>query len=1187
MLTVFYIYVLLYGHGETVQAARTEDISEECQIIYFEDGSSLTVTSDTKTMTITGTHVKSSSRISYATVGYHMTLEPTNGYVEGKEYREITLLDKSEIITDEVTTSYVLDRQSIVDGAYALFRAKYPSYDSDEAWMKFVEEISVNGGIEFYLHNIFAVIERSGGSGSTVLATSKSYNNLGSEVGVSPRIPGILNAVEELYGSDWSEGTKRKLKEYYDIHLKLCVRPCMTNLVLAAEDGEILLTIAEDIPVYMNADVCFRIPDNVKERVTVGEEEYRLTQASIRKSFVRYASAGSPVQIYSLSDSKGLKVRLDAGLIEFKQLEEDTSTVYLICEKVKEDEENDKKEEITESGEIYKIRYTEPQNELAIQAWEEENPYFDVEDEAGGIPVNEKLILEGELWRYLLEAEFSVKNGEITFYVPVRRTYRLIWTEIVDETEEGTVYDTFEEEQKVEVYVPIVRKYSYAEIHMLECYGLSEVTVRNGALPDGEIKCRTGEGMLAGVVLPEVSYRHYEGQEAHIQYPSEAETGIELPTLILRGEGEMPAIPEEDFAALAEEQVSEIRVRSDAFCFDGTNYLTDEWRKFVEGTEIIPERAFGKLGKDDIAVSVTSDAVLIPSKVQNDRYESRGEAEYTQIAGYPAGSGKACRFEIDGINGVYVYTPVYCDAIWRADNKKYTQLVTPKAGAVQLVLDSEGITSEIWLGISNTGYHSARKGYGQRDYARTLGTPGLSYIARTAEGILRNEVRFPFDVFRDTGVLYVSADDTYIPAGEWTAIGRETVRFYLPEWVTEGVYTVECRSVACSCLNDTAAGEKDANRNPKNYIAADNITVQVSGRICGFCLYDIADYPVWEEVFRDGVTGNIKNIYENRRAGTFLENFDCEALYRYYSGMSDSYGRRRAGGQQYTLPVIAGDHPINAKAAVKAGYTVRFCVTTIGERMGRKDSYVNIIPRFFHVDENGENRGEVDLYYTRRFSDGKKYLVKIGDNEEVKDGKKQSAGSVWLGIPQIELAETEKVWGEDVEDKTALMYSYSLLRGHQIFRTVKNFEYRDRIAEHAQYPAIYNKGIAPEQLVALEQGNYFEYSLPYDVMAVEKDFPVREYAALYGVDFTEDFWKKDGFLIVSFDITAVVQENAYLSYTNEENSETGYCNMWELEAMQKEKRDKNGISFRFYPGDVMVVPVLDSIRNDYRFGGIY
>ncbi len=1168
------------------QAARTEEISQDSQIIYFEDGSSLKVDSDEETMTITGTHVKSSSRISYITVGYHMTLEQTGGYVEGKEHREIAMLDKRETITDKVTTSYVLDRQSIVDGAYALFRAGHPSDVEDEIWMKFVEEISVKGGIEFYLHNIFSVVERTGGSGSAVIATSRPYHNLGTAVGISPCVPGILNAVNELYGSDWSEGTKKKLPEYYDIHLKLYVKPCKANVVLVTEEGEIIRRLKNNIGVYRNAEVRYRFPQSLTEQFSFQGEDYKLTQSSIRKSFVRYHDEEGTVQNYSLGDKKGLKVRLATRSVAFPQLLDADSTVYLVCEKVKEDSKEEWEEESSEGQETLSIHFMDPENVVVLQAWEEEKPHFWVEEEAGGIPVNEKLIVKGNLWRYLFEGRFSSKKGEITFQIPVRRKYRLVWKELAVEESGEEVYETFEDWREVEVCVPVKRQYSYAEILDFSYYGLSELLVQNGALPGEEFFARTGEGMLSGMAFPEVSFKHYEGKEAHLQYPPEVEEGIELPVLTVFGDGAMPSIPQEDFASLAQERVSGIRVRSDIFCFDASAYMTDEWKEFFPGMEISLNKVFAGLTKDGVGAEVKSEALLIPEKTANGMYESGATAKYAKLAAYPDTAEERMENEIGEVNGVYVYTPVYCDVDCKSDNKKYTQLINPQEDSVQLVLDSDGITSELWLGISNTGFHSARQGYGERDFAETLGTKGLSYLARTTEGVLRNEVRFPFDVFRDTGILYVSSDDTYIPAGNWVAIGKEAVRFYLPEWVTEGSYTVECRSVACSCPDDTAKGEMQANRDAKNYIAADNVKVQVSGRICGFCLYDIADYPVWEEVFRDSATGKIKNAYENRKLGYLVSGLEREALYRYYAGTADAYGRKR-GGKQYTLPVLAGEHPEGGNASTKTGYTVRFFLTTIGERMGRKDSYVKIVPKFFWVDAKGENRREVDLYYTRRFPDGRKCLVKIGDQTERGDVKLRAAGSIWLGIPQKELDATAAVWADEGKEREIPMYTYSLLLGKTAFRTVKNFAYRDRITGHKQYPMIRSRGVSEERLVMLEQGNYFEYSLPHDVMAVARGFPVTEYAACYGVDFTEKFWKKEGFLIVSFDITGMVQESAYLSYANMGNYGAGYCNMWELEGIQKHKRDKNGVTFCFYPGDVLVMPVMDSIRNDHRTGGIY
>lgn len=1186
LLAGLFCFTIFTGHTNVcpVQAARTEDMSQSCQIIYFEDGSSLTVNSDDKEMTITGTHVKSTSRISYETVGYHMTLAPTGGYVDGKEHREILLLDKYETITDEVTTSYVLDRQSIIDGAYALFQKEHPSGGGDEVWMEFVKEISVKGGVEFYLHNIFAVIERTGGSGSTVISTSRAYNNLGTAVGTKPRVPGILNAVEELYGSDWSAGTKKKLPEYYDIHLKLYVKPCKTNILLVTEDGQVITTIKSGINVYENAEVRYQVPQYIRGEINYQGEKYQLTQASIRKSFVHYKDGNDTIQKYSLSNKKGLRVYLKSGSLIFLQLLDVSSDVYLVCEKIEDVVEEERKEEITENEETYSIRYMEPQNEIKIQACKEEAPYFEVEDETGGIPANEELLVKGKFWKYLFYGKFSVKKGEITFSVPVRRKYHRIWKEAVGETDEGgLIYETFEDWQQTVNYVPVTKKYSYAEIKEFAYYGISEFLLENHALPEGMLVCKKGGGIFADLVLPEISYEHYDGQEAHLLYPPEAEAGIDLPMVTLQSDFGMPSIPSEDVSATVQEMVSEVKVRSDMFCFDGVNYLTDVWKEYVPGMEISLSGVLAGLTKEKIPADVKSDALRIPEQVENGMHESMAQVTYEQVMAYNVTQGEPRVFGLEEVNGVYVHTPVYCGADWRAENEKYTQLVAPQSAAVQLVLDPQGITSEIWIGISNVGNHSAKTGYGERDYAETLGTPGLSYLAQTTDGVLRNEVRFPFDVFRDTGVLYGNADDTYIPAGSWVAVGQEKVRFYLPEWVTEGNYVVECRSVACNCPDDTKSGEGQANRNPGNYIATDSIPVQVSGRLFGFCLYDIADYPVWEEVFRDPATGKIKNRYENRVSGEQLEGFGRLALYRYFSGVADEYGKGRAG-KPYTLPVLVGDHPDRADAAVKAGYTVRFCVTTIGERMSRRNSYVDIVPKFFWVDANGKNRREVDLYYTRRLADGEKYLVKIGSELEQEDIKLQDANGIWLGIPKKELDAAKTIWGEVEEVSGMPIYTYSRLKGGLPFRTLKNFSYRDMIMGHGQYALIRGRGISQERLLMLEQGNYFEYSLPNDVMAAEKDFPVMEYAADYGVDFSEKFWKKEGFLIVSFEITAVVFGNAYLTYANEDGR---YCDMWELEGMQKHRRDKNNVTFCFYPGDVLVMPLMDSIRKDYRFGGIY
>ena len=93
-------------------------------------------------------------------------------------------------------------------------------------------------------------------------------------------------------------------------------------------------------------------------------------------------------------------------------------------------------------------------------------------------------------------------------------------------------------------------------------------------------------------------------------------------------------------------------------------------------------------------------------------------------------------------------------------------------------------------------------------------------------------------------------------------------------------------------------------------------------------------------------------------------------------------------------------------------------------------------------------------------------------------------------------------------------------------------------------------------------------------------------AAGQGIDFSEAFWKRDGFLIVNFEITGLTGDKKYLSYDNSWNAVHGYCNMWLMEAQICEKKDKE-TDFRLCPGDVLIIPLESSIRNDYIAGGIY
>ena len=1088
-----------------VKAAETEIVSEECQIIHFSDGSSLNVWSTPTEVIIKGTHVNSKAKISYETTGYTVTKRKTDGMVESVPYFPVKLISKSEVIGSEVETTYRLDRRSIFDGLYMLYRKTKPSLTDAEALAWFRQYVHDNSGLDFYLHDVFCVIKREGGSGSAVISRSGTYRNLGTPVGASKKTPGILNAVMDLFGVDWSEQTKKKLKEYYDIHLRLYMAPCLADVVLSDEDGNILCNILKDERGAQYVKMGFSIPKQYQGELEFDGVKYKLTQKSVRKSYVCYGADMKREQEYSLVGDEGLKVRLQSGELEYMQLFAEKSTVFLVCEKIEEQNEKPGGPVIEETEGTYRISMFEPKPEIEISAWEQGNPLFTVDHENGGIPVNEYIYIKTVVPDFLLDALFAYKEGEVTVDIPVRRTYQLNWREIVGEDEDGIpIYENFSDTITRQSYVPVTREYRYIELVQLEYYYLSNILVINETLEKGELECEIGGGMLEQFVQKPLLWEHFDGESLHLQEPEEFETGIVLETVSLYSENGVPSIPTEDFSVMAEEMVGEFLVRDDYFSFLGNTYLSGEFVDYDKDHQRTMQEIFGQI-QQPLYEAVT-EKLLIPENIENGIHESCGEIRYKRAESISKIYPEIVSFEPEAINPVYIHTPVYCEGILDADNKKFCQLVSPEDSAVMLVPDEEGISGDLIVTISNTGKHSEKQGYGTRDYSKTLGSPDLSYLARNDNGVLRNEVQFPFDVYLDVGKNQDPTDDILYAANEWIAVGKDSARFYLPLWVEEGIFEVNFRSVAVNSSGYEEFSEENRNTQMENYIATASALVQVSGKIFGLKIKDITDYPLWESVFKTGED--------------------------YSVGTKDEYGRSTKRNSLYTLPVCEGSHPSVGRACYKPGYLARFQLSVTGTALQRNKARIEVVPRFFYLDESGGQREEVLLYTVRRIG-RREYLVRAGDLVDLKNAVNSKG--------------------------TYPPYSYGGLR--------------------LECSGIGGSG----RKIELD----FEYSLPYRLYIVNKGIDIEKISRERGIDFTEEFWKKKGYLVVNFEITGYVSEKPYLSYKNSGNDVRGYCNMWRMEGQVNKKQSQEGTKFQLAFGDILVIPLGSSIQKDYIAGGIY
>ena len=106
---------------------------------------------------------------------------------------------------------------------------------------------------------------------------------------------------------------------------------------------------------------------------------------------------------------------------------------------------------------------------------------------------------------------------------------------------------------------------------------------------------------------------------------------------------------------------------------------------------------------------------------------------------------------------------------------------------------------------------------------------------------------------------------------------------------------------------------------------------------------------------------------------------------------------------------------------------------------------------------------------------------------------------------------------------------------------------------------------------------------------MKKGYDVTSYAKQQGIDFTEEFWLKDGYLIVNFDITALDSKgNVRYSYINKDNYiENELCSMWLLEGGAKKKTDAKGLSIQFLAGDALIFFTNETASDDYSSDGLY
>lgn len=777
----------------------------------------------------------------------------------------------------------------------------------------------------------------------------------------------------------------------------------------------------------------------------------------------------------------------------------------------------------------------EPNPEAVIRADVRGNEQFDVEQ---GIPTTESVYVNATSEEYLYTYQFVKEVVNVPYKVSATKTYNLSWKSWekigVDKDTGDDIYDYVDKSEKSTktTEVTVERKVAYWRISHLSVYTLDGVYVKNEALPDNNLYVKATD-----IDKPNVESKTSSNWQDHVLDPDGYKKNMTLDSENIVGGYIKPSIDSDDIKDCVEAIVGIPKVVNDKLVFNGATIMDD--------TETLKEGP--KPAEIDESMMCNEDALymdnlVIPRDKANMEYSSTGKAKYnitTAIgtAGHLP-SNLAKLYDIEDINLVTVHTPTICNA-QITDLKAYNQLVNPEMNRASLILDKS-----FTVRLSTTGEHNDYPGYGNRDYAK--------YIAY-------RQVKFPFDVYNGT---------KYVAAGTWITINSDETTFYLPTWVPEGNYEIqlEAPAINCDANNGYDKTEYLANYIIDDYVAIDSIFVNVSGRIYGLTMYDITDYPTWKDVFRskDSLT----------LTGT-----------NYTVGINDQNGLATGRLAKYTFPLVNGSHPTyETVGAVKLGYCTRFNFTTIGDLY--KEDKVKIVPKFYYVDAKGQNRQEVDLYYTETFEGKRNYMVKVGSDKDKLNTKSYMLGDKYWQVPDIEIAATSYVTGKTIKDVKAqkdILFNFGEMSMSNSFRTYSG---TSSYTPSKTIPST----VDPKTVIQSVQKWYGEYYLPSDVHVLPKGYDLNSFIRDNGaIDFNESIWLKNGYIIVNFEIVTFKEgkEDGHLSYINKDNALKGYCNMWKMEGSQLVKTDSSGNTFEFKYGDYLMYYTDKTAAQDYISGGTH
>lgn len=778
--------------------------------------------------------------------------------------------------------------------------------------------------------------------------------------------------------------------------------------------------------------------------------------------------------------------------------------------------------------------------QLLIGADDRSAEAFDISQ---GIPSSESLYFNFFGRAYVIDYEFKNITGVKKYPVTVERDYHLKWkvkdgykvkyhkvseycyksTTQKDSDGDGKIDDcpghTYRKYKKktskgtLKKTYEITREYSYWSIDRLEVYVLDRGIVENDVLDRGTLEINSRFSLMPDV--------EYEVLANHLIEPTVKD--IKLNKYYKNnGKRGKPSHPSTGtWKQKAEESVEKIYVRNDSLEIDGRRIMSSEY--VAEKTSSPQEVPQGKIVHKD---ALFKEGVVINSRKENGRYPSLGELIYQKQVNVNGTHEPKLTKLITPAPEVVVHTPVVCRG-YNLNEDDFNQLIHGKKADLPVILER---ASEIKF--PTIGTHLNRKGYGKRDYAKYIHS---------------REVKFPFDVYFDTDSRERSK---FIAKNTWVSVEKEYTSYYVPGWVKEGEYTIDYRVRAINTPGSFATNPY-LNQMLDTYCATDQKTVQVVGRIYGFKIIDIDNYPIWEEVFR-----TMKGSYVPKK-----ENY-------FFVGNRTEEGKV-ASNRKNVLPILPGSHPIYTNVgAIPLGYKIRFTVETIGDYSNATDQLV-LKPTYTYVSEEGMKNENIDLW-SMIYTDGERKLMKIKD-----------AGvplSMVFDHPHRNVSEEELEFLVNSFGKNRYKMQTEEYEIGTCNEVILNNNVRSYIGSIKELP----EEVSDIDAKRSKQRWYGEFMLPDQTYLVDDSVDLVQYAVdTNGLDFNEEIFKKEGYILVSFEISSSKGKDSSgkdITYKSE------LCDMFRIEgfeAKQKVWKKWEEEEFHFNSGDILFYDIDHRKSDDY------